>query len=183
MALKETPADVARASAALSGSEQENAISVIAADLKRRYPRADNTEIVNHLLTAYCPLVKKQNMLSDREKREKINRFFTPSAPQALFASAYSNGPAELKSVLGYQRHQPPPFHRQFPHSHEPTFPRFAPNQRAVLDIQLPQLRAERDFAKAHLCAFFTPMIASTSRPSRRVWTRLHARDHSCLVI
>ena len=77
MALKETPADVARASAALSGSEQENAISVIAADLRRRHPQADKSEIVNYLLTAYCPLVKKQNTLSDREKREKMNRFST----------------------------------------------------------------------------------------------------------
>jgi hypothetical protein len=77
MALKETPADVARASAALSGSEQENAISVIAADLRRRHPWADKTEIVNYLLTAYCPLVKKQNTLSDREKRKKMDQFST----------------------------------------------------------------------------------------------------------
>jgi hypothetical protein len=77
MALKETPADVARASAALTSSEQENAISVIAADLRRRHPHANKTEIVNYLLTAYCPLVKKQNTLSDREKREKMDQFST----------------------------------------------------------------------------------------------------------
>jgi hypothetical protein len=77
MALKETVADVARASAALSGPEPDNAIRVIAADLKRRHPQADSAEIVNYLMTAYCPLVKAQSGLSDREKREKMDRFST----------------------------------------------------------------------------------------------------------
>jgi hypothetical protein len=75
MALKETTADVARASSALSGPEQENAIRVLAAELKRRHPQADSSEIVNYLVTAYCPLVKEENGLSDREKREKMDRF------------------------------------------------------------------------------------------------------------
>jgi hypothetical protein len=75
MALKETTADVTRYSAALSGPERENAIREIATDLKRRYPQADDAEIVNYLLTAYCPLVKEQSGLSDREKREMMDRF------------------------------------------------------------------------------------------------------------
>ena len=49
MAIEQTAADVARASAALSGPEQENAISVIAAELKRRHPQADSAEIANYL--------------------------------------------------------------------------------------------------------------------------------------
>jgi hypothetical protein len=77
IALKETAADVASASAALSGPEQENAIRVIAAELKRRHPQAGNAEIVNYLLTAYCPLVKGESGLSDREKRERMDRFST----------------------------------------------------------------------------------------------------------
>ncbi len=77
MAIEETAADVARASAALSGPEQENAISVIAAELKRRHPQADSAEIANYLLTAYCPLVKVQSGLSDQEKRERMDRFST----------------------------------------------------------------------------------------------------------
>ena len=75
MTLQETAADVARASAALSGSESENAIRAIAADLKRRHPQADSAEIVNYLLTAYCPLVKAESGLSDREKRQRMDRF------------------------------------------------------------------------------------------------------------
>ena len=77
MALKETAADVARASAALSGPEQENAIRAIAAELKRRHPQAGSAEIVNYLLAAYCPIVKEESGLSDREKRERMDQFST----------------------------------------------------------------------------------------------------------
>jgi hypothetical protein len=68
MALKETTADLASASAALSGPEQENAIRIIAAELKRRHPQA-SAEIVNHLLTAYCHC-ERESGLSDRESAE-----------------------------------------------------------------------------------------------------------------
>jgi len=89
-----------------------------------------------------------------------------------------------LKPLLGDQRHQCPPFHPQLPHSHERIFSRFPPHQRAVLNIQVSQLRAKhRDLAKVHLCVFVTRTIASTSSLSRRLWTRLHVRDHSCFVI
>ena len=75
MALKETAADVAYASAALSGAAPENAIRVIATDLKRRHPQVDKGEIVNYLLTAYCPFVKQASGLTEREKRERMDRF------------------------------------------------------------------------------------------------------------
>jgi hypothetical protein len=76
-ALKETAADVARASAALSGPTPEVAIREIVADLKRRHPQVDGAEIVNYLMTAYCPLVKEESGLSDRERRERMDRFST----------------------------------------------------------------------------------------------------------
>jgi hypothetical protein len=77
MALKETTTDLARASAALNGPDQENAIRIIAAELKRRHPQAGSAEIVNYLLSAYCPIVKKESGLSDREKRERMDQFST----------------------------------------------------------------------------------------------------------
>jgi hypothetical protein len=75
IALKETAADVARASAALNGPTPQNTIRVIAAELKRRHPQVGSAEIVNYLLIAYCPLVKEESGLSDRERREKMDRF------------------------------------------------------------------------------------------------------------
>ena len=77
MALKETTADLASASAALSGPDLENAVGIIVAELKRRHPQAGSAEIVNYLLTAYCPIVKEESGLSDREKRERMDRFST----------------------------------------------------------------------------------------------------------
>jgi hypothetical protein len=77
MALKETPAEVARLSLALSGPEPDNVIRAIVADLKQGYPQADNAELVNYVLTAYCPVVKIKSWLSNREKREMMDRFST----------------------------------------------------------------------------------------------------------
>ena len=70
-AIQETAAQRASASQALSGPEQENAIRVIATELRQKYPNATNSDIVNYLETAYCPLVAKETGLSDAEKRAR----------------------------------------------------------------------------------------------------------------
>ena len=59
-AIQETAAQRASASQALSGLEQENAIRVIATELRQKYPNATSTDIVNYLETAYCPLVARK---------------------------------------------------------------------------------------------------------------------------
>lgn len=74
-ALKETPADLASATAALKGPERENAIRVLAGDLKKKYPGADKAEIVNYMLTAYCPLVAAEDGLGADEKKARMDRF------------------------------------------------------------------------------------------------------------
>ena len=74
-ALKETPDDIASASAAFSGPERENAIRVIAANLKKTNPDAGNAEIVNYMLAAYCPLVARKSGLSNDDKRRQMERF------------------------------------------------------------------------------------------------------------
>jgi len=74
-AIQETAAQRASASQALSGPEQENAIRVIATELRQKYPNATNGDIVNYLETAYCPLVAKETGLSDAEKRARTDLF------------------------------------------------------------------------------------------------------------
>lgn len=74
-AIKETAAERASTTQALSGPEQANAIGVIAADLRSKYPSAGDTEIVNYLQTAYCPLVARKTGLSYAEKRASLDRF------------------------------------------------------------------------------------------------------------
>lgn len=74
-ALQETPEQLASATEALKSPEQENAIRTLATDLKNKYPNADDAEIVNYMLTAYCPLVKAEDGLGDSEKQARMDRF------------------------------------------------------------------------------------------------------------
>ncbi|MGO9547752.1 MAG: hypothetical protein ACLPPF_23565 [Rhodomicrobium sp.] len=74
-AIKETAAERDSTTQALSGPELANAIRVIAADLRKKYPNAGDAEIVNYLETAYCPLVARETGLSYAEKRARTDRF------------------------------------------------------------------------------------------------------------
>jgi len=74
-AIKETAAQRASATQALSGLEPANAIRVIAADLRKKYPNLADADIVNYLETAYCPLVARETGLSYVEKRARTDRF------------------------------------------------------------------------------------------------------------
>lgn len=58
----------------LASGDLDNRINLIIADLRRRYPDADNGAIVNYLVTAYCPVVEAQS-LGDEEKTQKVNNF------------------------------------------------------------------------------------------------------------
>lgn len=45
------------------------------AELKRKYPKAGSGEIVNYMVTAYCPIVAKNASLSDEEKEARLKRY------------------------------------------------------------------------------------------------------------
>ena len=75
MALKETPEQLTSATEVLKGPDRENAILAIASDLKTTNPAVGNPEIVNYLLTAYCPLVEADTSLSADEKRAQMDQF------------------------------------------------------------------------------------------------------------
>jgi hypothetical protein len=44
-------------------------------ELKCKYPKARFDEIVNYMLTAYCPIVAKNASLSDEEKEARLKRY------------------------------------------------------------------------------------------------------------
>jgi hypothetical protein len=48
---------------------------VIAHDLKQKYPNADETELTNFMVTAYCPVVASDQGLSASEKAERLESF------------------------------------------------------------------------------------------------------------
>jgi hypothetical protein len=74
-ALKESASQRNGVTQALRGPELENSILLVADDLKRKYPTADTAEIVNYLLTAYCPIVAGDTGLSQSERRARMDRF------------------------------------------------------------------------------------------------------------
>jgi hypothetical protein len=74
-ALKETLEQLTSATEVLKGPDRENAILAIASNLKKTNPGVGNPEIVNYLLTAYCPIVETDTGLSADEKRAQMDRF------------------------------------------------------------------------------------------------------------
>jgi hypothetical protein len=73
--LKETAAQRDGVTQAPRGPELENTILLIVNDLRKRYPAANTPEIVNYLLTAYCPIIANDTGLSESEKRARMDHF------------------------------------------------------------------------------------------------------------
>lgn len=44
-------------------------------ELKSKYPAAGFNEIVNYMITAYCPIVAQNASLSEDEKRDRLMRY------------------------------------------------------------------------------------------------------------
>ena len=74
-AIKETPAQIAQLSNQLEADQTGNTTIDAIAELKRKYPKAGFGEIVNYMVTAYCPIVAKNASLSDEEKEARLKRY------------------------------------------------------------------------------------------------------------
>ncbi len=72
--LKEPEAEIDGLSRLLASGDVENRISEIIDDLRRKYPNAENAELVNFLVTAYCPVVNAEG-ISEEAKKAKIGAF------------------------------------------------------------------------------------------------------------
>ena len=75
LAIKETPAQIAQLSEQLEADQTGNTTIDTIAELKRKYPKAGSGEIVNYMVTAYCPIVAKNASLSDEEKEARLKRY------------------------------------------------------------------------------------------------------------
>ncbi len=73
--LKETPAQIATVGKQLTGGDTFNAIASVTADLRIRYPGVENAELVNYMLTAYCPAVAADSKLSEPQKKSAVDGF------------------------------------------------------------------------------------------------------------
>jgi hypothetical protein len=73
--LKETPTQIAVVGAFLASGESDKTVPLVEADLRARYPGVEDAELVNYLVTAFCPVVNKMTGMSDAEKQARMNRF------------------------------------------------------------------------------------------------------------
>jgi hypothetical protein len=48
---------------------------VIVSDLRARYPGVENAELVNYLVTAYCPIVARLSGLDEQQKQAQLDQF------------------------------------------------------------------------------------------------------------
>lgn len=72
--LDEPEAEIDELSRLLASGDVESRISEIIDDLRRKYPSAENAELVNFLVTAYCPVVNAEG-ISEDAKQAKIGTF------------------------------------------------------------------------------------------------------------
>jgi len=73
--LQETPAQIEETGKMLSSGDVGQQTKAIIADLRSRYPEADNAELANYIVTAYCPVVDRLTGLSESEKKARLDQF------------------------------------------------------------------------------------------------------------
>lgn len=73
-AIQEAEKEVSALAPLLSGEDLENRVGVIVSDLRKRHPDVGKEELVNFLMTAYCPIVNKE-ALSEDVKSTKLKAF------------------------------------------------------------------------------------------------------------
>lgn len=73
--LKETPTQMAVVAQFLASGKSNKTVPLVEADLRARYPGVENAEVVNYIITAYCPVVKDMTGMSDKAKQARMNRF------------------------------------------------------------------------------------------------------------
>jgi hypothetical protein len=73
--LQETPAQIAAVGKQLAAGDASDRVPAIVADLRARYPTAENAELVNYILTAYCPVVAALPGLNESQKRAQVESF------------------------------------------------------------------------------------------------------------
>jgi hypothetical protein len=82
-AIQETPAQISELSQVLASGDLGNRIPVFVRALHSRHPDASTGELVNYLVTAYCPVVNSLTGLSDGEKQARMDAFITQATVAA----------------------------------------------------------------------------------------------------
>ena len=73
--IQETPDQIAAFSSVFAGGDIDAQVPKAIDALRKRYPNAQSAELVNYLITAYCPTVQKLSSLTDAEKTARVKAF------------------------------------------------------------------------------------------------------------
>ncbi len=73
--LPESPKAIAELGALLATDDQSNVLGETIADLRRRYPEAQDAAIVDYIVTARCPSIAADPSLSEKDKREAFDAY------------------------------------------------------------------------------------------------------------
>ena len=73
--LQETASQIEETGKMLSSSDVGQQTQAVIADLRKRYPQAENAELANYLITAYCSVVAGQPQLSEAERKVRLDQF------------------------------------------------------------------------------------------------------------
>jgi hypothetical protein len=71
--LKETPAQISELSRRLAAGDVSTNVAQVASQLRARYPGVQTGEIVNYLITAYCPVVEQMPGLSEAQRQARMD--------------------------------------------------------------------------------------------------------------
>jgi hypothetical protein len=74
-AIQETPAQISELSQVLASGDLGNRIPVFVHLLRSRHPNVPTGDLVNYLVTAYCPVVNSLTGLSNGEKQARLSAF------------------------------------------------------------------------------------------------------------
>jgi hypothetical protein len=73
--IQETAAEIDKLAVVLASGDVGPQVPLIVNALRTRHPGAPGGEIVNYLLTAYCPVVNRMSGLSESDKHTKLGAF------------------------------------------------------------------------------------------------------------
>ncbi|WP_431285525.1 hypothetical protein ACQW02_12250 [Humitalea sp. 24SJ18S-53] len=73
--IREPAAQIDRLAGLLGTGDVANRVPDIVRDLRQRYPAAGSADIVNYLVTAYCPVVNQLTGLGEAEKQARLAAF------------------------------------------------------------------------------------------------------------
>ena len=73
--IQQTPDQIAAFSSVFAAGDVDAQVPKAIDALRKRYPNAQSAELVNYLITAYCPTVQNAKNLTDAQKTARVKAF------------------------------------------------------------------------------------------------------------